>query len=101
MFLAWNASVDLRDNFNGQRLKSVMGPIGLQLEATEYLIKLAQYFAKHLSLHSFGIVGSDETGTRLQMQRRLATQEPPNVMAQSAFADTVSVNKFETPALRV
>lgn len=89
MFRAWRSSSDLSDTFKPRRLDTLTGPIGLQLEATECLVKLAQHYAKEVSLHSFGIVDGNDTRTRLQVQRELATQRAPRVLGQSAFADMI------------
>lgn len=89
MFRAWRSSVDLRNTFNPRRLDTLTGPIGLQLEATECLGKLAQHYAKEVSLHSFGIVDGNDIRTRLQVQRELATQKAPRIIGQSAFGDMI------------
>ena len=89
MFHAWSSSVDFREKFKPENLATLGGRIGLQLEATEYLIRLAQHFADVLSLHRLGMDGCGSTGTRRQVQRQLALQKPPDITAQSAFLDIV------------
>lgn len=89
MFHAWNSSAELDARFDRRNLETLTGRLALQLEATEYMVRLAQYFADELSLHSFGIVGNNDGRSRRQTQRRLATQRPPNMWRQSAFKDMV------------
>ncbi len=87
MFRAWQGSVELQDTFNRRDLGTLRGPLALQLEATEDLIRLAQYFAAELSVHSFGIVRPGDERTRLQVQRQLVSERPPNLIARSALAE--------------
>lgn len=91
MFHAWRSSAELGARFDRGNLATLTGRIALQLEATEYMVRLAQHFADELSLHSFGIVGTGDGRSRKQVHRRLATQKPPNVWRQSAFGDMVVI----------
>ena len=89
MFHAWRSSAELGAGFDRSNLASLTGRIALQLEATEYMVRLAEHFAGELSLHSFGIVQTGDGRSRRQAQRHLATQKPPNVWRQSGFGDMV------------
>jgi hypothetical protein len=85
MFFAWSASTLLFDTFNRSRLRTLSGPLQLQLEASETIIKLALYFANAVSLSTSSLEGCGATGTRQQIQKRLASQAPPNLVMQSEF----------------
>jgi len=85
MFHAWTASTLFFSTFKPAKLKTLRGPLQLQFEATERLIKLALHFAKAVSLSTEAVEGCGATGTRLQIQKRLASQAPPSVVTQSGF----------------
>jgi len=84
MFYAWSASTLFFDTFNRSRLRT-SGPLQLQLEASETIIRLALYFANAAALSTAALEGCGATGTTQQIQKRLASQAPPNLVMQSEF----------------
>ena len=86
MFDAWNASTRFFDTFRAKKLKSVQGPLRLQLETTEKLVRVALWFATDLSIPSSAVSGCGPSGTRQQIQRRLVTQQPPSLVTQSELS---------------
>ncbi len=86
MFSAWSASARFYSTFKPSRLKTLSGPLQLQLETTERMIKLALHFAREVSLSSMSLAGCGTTGTRLQVQKKLTSQAPPRLITQSAFS---------------
>jgi len=86
MFYAWSASMRLHRTFKPAKLNTLRGPLLLQLEATEQMIKLAMYFADAVSLSTESLAEFGAKGTRLQIQRKLASQKPPSLVTQSEFS---------------
>lgn len=85
MHYAWAASARLHTTLKPARLKTLSGPIRLQLEVTETMIKLALHFANAVLRSPLSLTGCGATGSRQHVQRRLATQAPPSLVSQSAF----------------
>jgi hypothetical protein len=90
MFHSWSASSLFYKTFRPAKLSTLSGPLRLQLEVTEQMIRLALHFAEAVSLSSV-LVGCGATGTRLQVQKRLASQAPPNLVTQTAFSRLLEV----------
>jgi len=86
MFHAWSASARFYSTFKPAKLKTLTGPLQLQLDATESLIRLALHFAKDVSLSTMSLAGCGHTGTRLQVQRKLTGQAPPRLVTQSGLS---------------
>lgn len=84
---AWDASVSMYASLKPSKLKTLSGPISLQLDTTKLMIHLGLHFASELSLARGAIEGCGASGTRAQMQKRLVKQAAPNVMAQSALTE--------------
>lgn len=87
MFHAWRALTDFCGTFKPAKLKTLSGPLRLQLDATEQIIRLALFFASELSLSSFALANCGFTGNRTQVQRRLVKQQVPALLNQSAFGE--------------
>jgi hypothetical protein len=85
MFSAWDAAKLFYGTFNSSRLTSLSGPLQLQFEASERLIKLALQFATNVGLATRALEGCGQIGTVAQVRRRLSAQRPPQLVAQSAF----------------
>jgi hypothetical protein len=90
MFHAWQASKQFHGTFRKAKLNSLSGPMRLQLEATEHLIRLALYFARELSLSGSALVGCGITGDRANIQKGLLKQKSPALINQSAFPEFVA-----------
>ncbi len=86
MFHAWSASTLFYNTFKPAKLKTLSGPLKLQLDSTERILKLALHFAKAVSLSANALEGCGAEGTRLQIQNRLASQASPRLVTQSGFA---------------
>jgi hypothetical protein len=91
MFHAWAASAHFCSTFKPSKLKSLSGPLQLQLEVTEQMIRLALHFAKAVGLPDVDLSGCGATGTRQQIQRRLASQAAPSLVTQSGFHGLLEV----------
>lgn len=91
MFYAWDASSLFYNTFNNSRLNTLRGPLQLQFETTERTIKLAMHFAKEVSISTESLSGCGVTGSRLQIQKRLASQAPPNLVMQSDFREMLEI----------
>lgn len=92
MFHAWSASSLIHSTFQPSRLRTLSGPLKLQLDATERLILLALHFAKTVSVSTTeSLAGCGATGTKLQIQRKLASQAPPSLVTQSGFSRLVEL----------
>jgi hypothetical protein len=89
MHHAWAASSRLHTTLKAGRLKTLAGPLKLQLEVTERMIKLALHFAHAVLQSPLSLSGCGAVGSRQQIHRRLATQVPPNLVSQSAFYSLV------------
>jgi hypothetical protein len=88
MFHAWNATTLFHNTFQAARYRrSLSGPLALQLEATERLIRIASHFADTLSVFSFGLAGCGLNGARAQVQRRLVKQAPPGLIQLSELPE--------------
>lgn len=83
MFKAFDEAVLFENSFKPQRLrKSLRGPLALQLEVTEGMLKLAIYFANDFQINSFPYLGLGN-GNRSVLMRRLITKEVPHLVNQS------------------
>jgi hypothetical protein len=91
MFHAWSASSLFYSTFKASKLKTLRGPLKLQLDVTERMIKLALHFAKAVALSTVSLAGCGATGTRSQIQKRLASQAPPSVVTQSGFHELLDL----------
>lgn len=85
MFCAWTASQQFYGTFKASKLKTLSGPLQLQLETTELLIKLGLRFANDVSLSTAALNGCGQTGTTVQVRKKLTNQRPPHLITQSAF----------------
>jgi len=90
MYHAWNTAKLFNGQFRPDRLSSLSGPLQLQLEATETLIKLALHFASELELSTMGLDGSGHPGTASQVRRKLGSQRPPQLVMQSEFQELIA-----------
>jgi hypothetical protein len=90
MYHAWAASGLLYSTFKPSKLKTLSGPLQLQLETAERMTKLALHFAKQISITT-SLAGCGPAGTRMQIQKRLASQAPPHLVTQSEFTDLLEV----------
>jgi len=91
MFHAGTASGLFYRTFKPSKLKTLSGPLQLQFETTERLIKLALHFASAASFSTASLSGCGFAGTRLQIQKRLTSQSPPSVSKQSGFHGLVEL----------
>jgi hypothetical protein len=87
MYEAWNAAKLFSSSFKSSRLDSLSGPLQLQFEKSELMIKLALHFAADVGLETAALVGCGQTGTITQVRKRLSTQLAPALVKQSAFQD--------------
>jgi hypothetical protein len=85
MFKAWDAAKLFHASFKPTRFRSLRGPLQLQFEASEQLIKLAAKFAVLLGLATTGIEGCGASGNSRHIRQRLGSQQPPKLVMQSAF----------------
>jgi len=85
MFCAWTASQQFYGTFKASKLKTLRGPLQLQLETTERLIKLGLHFANDVSLSTAALDGCGQIGATVQVRKKLTNQRPPHLIAQSAF----------------
>jgi hypothetical protein len=87
MFHAWQASKHFFSTFRNARLKTLSGPLQLQLEMTEQLTRLTIHFARELALSAVALADCGFTGDRIQILRRLVKQQVPALLNQSVFAE--------------
>jgi hypothetical protein len=87
MFSAWTSAKLFHGTFRPSRLTSLRGPLQLQFEASERLIKLALRFAADLGLATTALEGCGQSGTVSQVRKRLGAQRPPQLVMQSAFQE--------------
>jgi hypothetical protein len=87
MFSAWTAAKLFHGTFRASRLESLSGPLRLQFDASERLIKLALQFAADVGLATKALEGCGQIGTVAQVRRRLSAQRPPQLVTQSAFQE--------------
>jgi hypothetical protein len=85
MFSAWTAAKLFHGTFRASRLRSLSGPLQLQCEASERLIKLALKFSTDIGLASMALEGCGQIGTAAQVRRKLSAQRTPQLVTQSAF----------------
>lgn len=90
MHHAWESSKLLGTTFKPAKLKSVSGPLALQLEACELMCSAAVHFAKKYKLDSGALVGGGSVGDRSAITRRLTKQRPPNLLDQAIFDELVA-----------
>jgi hypothetical protein len=88
MFHAWQASVLLYQTFSvtKSKFRELSGPIRLQLDASEELLRLALYFAGEVGIENDALMGCGFVGSRKLIQRRLVSQAVPQFVAQSAIS---------------
>jgi hypothetical protein len=91
MFRAWESSILLCNTFRASRLRTLSGPLKLQYEVAEQMLRLALFFGSEVSLSAEALVGCGHPGTRRQVQRRLASQAPPRIVTQSKFSEMLEV----------
>jgi len=84
---AWTASKLFHGTFKASRLKSLSGPLQLQFEASERLIKLALRFATDVSLSTTALEGCGQVGASSHVRKRLGAQRAPQLITQSAFQE--------------
>jgi hypothetical protein len=84
MSSAFDGAKLLGSSFNPNKLRSLRGSLGQQLEVTEAMLKLALYFANDFGVGSFAYEGLG-TGTRVKVLRALVTKVPPRLATQSAL----------------
>jgi hypothetical protein len=72
--------------FKPNKLRSVSGDLGQQLDVTEGMLRLAVYFANHLGVSSFPFEGLG-VGNRPKIMRALVTKPPPALKTQSILED--------------
>lgn len=84
---AWTASKLFHGTFRASRLKSLSGPLQLQFEASERLIKLALRFAAEIALSTTALEGVGQTGASAQVRKKLGAQRSPQLITQSAFQE--------------
>lgn len=85
MYHAWTAAKLMHETFKPSKLNSLSGPLQLQLEASERLIKLALHFAAEAGLNTPALEGCGQSGSVSQVRRKLGSQRPPQLVMQSAF----------------
>lgn len=85
MFRAWAASKRFQGTFKPNKLTSLSGPLQLQFEASERLMRLALQFAEKVGLATNALEGCGHVGATSHVRRRLAAQRPPQLVTQSAF----------------
>lgn len=83
MYHAWQSTLLFASTFNRARLDSLSGPPALQLEKTGQLIRLALHFANEVGMGGGGIQDCGVSGARANVQRRLVTKSPPQLISQS------------------
>jgi len=89
MHLAWDSSLLFFGTFNPSRLRTLSGPLKLQLEATERIVTLGLHFADKVALTTNALNGCGQTGSTVQIRKKLASQRPPQLVTQSAFSGMV------------
>lgn len=87
MFHAWVASARFFSTFQNAKLKTLSGPLQLQLEVSEQIIRLSLHFAEELALSSSALANCGFKGDRKLVQRRLVKQQTPSLLNQSAFVE--------------
>jgi hypothetical protein len=85
MYSAWAAAKLFHGTFRTSKLKSLSGPLQLQFEASERLIKLALQFSVDVGLVTGALEGCGQVGAVSHVRRRLGAQRPPQLVTQSAF----------------
>ena len=85
MFHAWGAASRFHGAFKPSKLASLNGPLQLQFETSERLIKLALHFATDIGLATSALNDCGHIGTVAQVRRKLAAQRPPQLVTQSEF----------------
>lgn len=90
MHQAWESSKLMATAFNPARLKSLSGPMAVQMEACEVLCRTAIHFAKAYKLDVGGLAGGGFDGDRSAITRRLTKQRPPSLLNQSKFDELVA-----------
>jgi hypothetical protein len=90
MHCAWESSKQLRATFRTTKLKSVSGPLALQLEACELLTRTAKHFAARYGLEGNSLGNCGFNGDRTSIIRGLAKQRPPALLNQSFFEELIA-----------
>lgn len=87
MFDAWSAVHRFHTTFRPAKLDSLRGPLQLQFEAGERLIKLALQFATDVGLATTALEGCGQAGTVAHIRKSLSAQRAPRLVTQSAFQE--------------
>jgi hypothetical protein len=90
-FAAFDSSVEFNASFNPKKLRSVTGALGMQLEVTEGMLKLALHFANSFGVNSFALDALGSTGKRGSVLRSLVTKTPPGLATQSELQEMFRV----------
>ncbi len=85
MYLAWEAAKSFQGTFKPNRLDSLGGQLQLQLAGSERLIQLALWLAGDVGIATPAYSGSGTAGANSLVRRKLASQQPPALVKQSAF----------------
>jgi hypothetical protein len=85
MFSAWAAAKQFHGTFKSSKLTSLSGPLRLQFEASERMIRLALQFATDVGVVTSALNGCGQVGTATQVRRKLGAQRSPQLVTQSAF----------------
>ena len=85
MYNAWESAKLFHGTFKPARLTSIRGPLQLQLDASERLIRLALRFASYTGLSTVALQGCGHVGSAAHVRKRLGAQRPPQLVTQSAF----------------
>jgi len=87
MYHAWDSAKLFFGTFRPARLSSIRGPLQLQFETSEKLIRLALQFAEDIGISTESLNSCGQTGTTAQVRRKLGAQRPPQLVTQSAFQE--------------
>ena len=90
MYHAWESSTLVGTVFRPTKLRSLSGPLALQLDACELLCRTANHFARTYKLDVGALTGSGFEGDRSAIMRRLTKQRPPNLLNQAMFDELVA-----------
>jgi len=85
---AVDCAATLHASFNPRRLRSLQGPLRLQLDKSEGLLRLAIRFATDFGVNpaSLSTLGNGDLASVI---KRLVRARPPSLLNQSAFAELI------------
>ena len=86
MSRAYEGAIFFEASFRPNRLRSLPGSLGQQMEVTETMLKLAIHFALDLGVSSFAYHGLG-SGSRAKVFRELVTKAAPALVDQSALRE--------------